>query len=96
MSGDGVLISAVITLHRRPPPAQVPALRMMRADGGGGNDALGASSCGAAPQTGRLGIDGSAEPRHANIASARALTQAVSTSEESKVTFDWGTLVYLV
>lgn len=26
----------------------------------------------------------------------RALTQAVSTAEESKVTFDWGTLVYLV
>lgn len=59
MSGDGVLISAVITLHWRLPPAQVPALRMMRADGGSGsgNDALGASSCGAAPERGRLGID---------------------------------------
>lgn len=65
------MISAVITLHWRLPPAQVPALRMMRADGGGGNDALGASSCGAAPETGRLGIDVSAEPRHAKKTSAR-------------------------
>lgn len=34
MSGDGVLIRAVITVHLRLPPAQVPALRMMRDDGG--------------------------------------------------------------
>lgn len=43
MSGDGVLIRAVITVHLRLPPAQVSALRMMRDDsdgGGGGNDEL--------------------------------------------------------
>lgn len=48
MSGDGVLIRAVITVHLRPPPAQVLPMRMMRfdSDSGGNNDMLEASSCG--------------------------------------------------
>lgn len=66
MSGDGVLIRAVITVRLRRPPAQVPALRMMRDDGGGGgdNDELGASSCGAAPDR-KAGNRISGKPRRA-------------------------------
>lgn len=67
MSGDGVLIRAVITVRWRRPPAQVPALRMMRddGDGGGDNDELAASSCGAAPN-GKAGNRISGKPRRAS------------------------------
>lgn len=94
MSGDGVLISAVIRVHLRLPPAQVPALRMMRVDSddGGCNDELEASSCGAAAN-GKTGNHISGKPQHAADTTLgehpRTLSQAVSTSEESKVTFDW-------
>lgn len=66
MSGDGVLISAVITVHLRLPRAQVPTLRMMRgdSDGGGINDELEASSCGAA-RDGKAGNHISGKPQHA-------------------------------
>lgn len=66
MSGDGVLIRAVITVHLRLPPAQVPTLRMMRVDSddGGNNDMLQASSCGVAPN-GKTGNYISGKPQQA-------------------------------
>lgn len=81
MSGDGVLISAVITSHLRLPPAQVPALRMMRddRDGGGDNDEFDASSCGvAANGKARDGVSG--KHQHAALGyHPRALTRVVKT-----------------
>lgn len=66
MSGDGVLIRAVITVHLRLPPAQVPALRMMRVDSddGANNDMLQLSSCGAAP-SGKTANHINTKPQHA-------------------------------
>lgn len=67
MSGDGALISALIRAHLRLPPAQVPALRMMRVDSdeGGSNDALEASSCGVAPTVRRgMALAGSLTRQH--------------------------------
>lgn len=66
MSGDGVLIRAVITVHLRLPPAQVLPMSMMRfdSDGAGNNDTLDASSCVVAPN-GKTGNHIRAKPQHA-------------------------------